>query len=552
MVAISSPLNVGSVAASGALNLDFNAVDSNAAIGQPIGRLSVSLGGDWRYSLEDDSEGMFSLSASELLVGATKLDHNLFPAPRVRVSATDGEQTIRATFSVNVRRPLPELPLATGAVVVAIGDSQIAFNTFQSGGVPIEGANKNALGFITHAQSLDPRFRWENWYEPNDPTGRNIGGGNQGVMGDHMTVSPKSAPQLGGVVGRLPSVLARNPDIIILEGGTNTISTGDGGDGSAALIIKSLDDMLTQSRNAGVHSILMTVYPRLKWQMSDTRRQATLKEVNSWIRSQVGRDGLLAVLDADSVLLDDEGQVDLSKFQSDQIHLNINGANALARVGLLPILQKSIKKGSVFDQNPASDNLFGVSKGRLLGADGVKGRNTVGKVASGCVVASGFNASSVVASKEFVDGAVEVQVLDITPADVSSDAAYGSVIFSPEPLISPNIAGGEWVQGYIHVQSDSSDALALARWQVAVRQGSNSRNRSYGHNASSGNFTTKVQGNGSFWLMTEPMQVTPDLTFDRIHTSLEVFFDKTSEPFKVKISRPIVRKIQDPRPSWGY
>lgn len=552
MIALSLSIDAGKAASAISILLDSNVVDDNASQGHVIGNLSVSDGKPWSFSLSNDAGGMFALSGSALVVGLTPLDHEGAPAPEITVSATSGSQTMNATISLNVRRPLPTLPLAAGARVAAIGDSQIAFNTFQSGSVSAEGAHKNALGFITHTQSLDPRFRWDNWYEPSDPTGRNLGGGNQGVMGDHVIVSPSNAPELGGIVGRLPAVLARKPDIIILEGGTNTISTGDGGDNSAALVIRSLERMLTLTRNEGIHAILMTIYPRASWKAGDPKRHAILQEVNAWIRSQSGRDGLLAVLDADPILLAESGEVDVSKFQGDQIHLNIPGALAVAKHGLLPILQAAVAQGAIFEKDPTIDNLLAASRGNLAGAGGTAGGNTSGSVATGYTIASGFNTSAIIASKEVIAGELEAQVIDITPSDITSGTAYGSVTFTPAVLISPAIVAGDWVQAFIHIETDASDALALSRWQVAVRQGSTIRVRSYGHNASSGNFISRVEGDRSFWVITEPLQVPSDVTFDRIYTLLELFFDKAASPFRVKVSRPIVRKVPDPRQAWGY
>ena len=55
-----------------------------------------------------------------------------------------------------------------------------------------------------------------------------------------------------------------------------------------------------------------------------------------------------------------------------------------------------------------------------------------------------------------------------------------------------------------------------------------------------------MPGRGGIWLITEPLCVPEGVTFDRIFTALEIYWDKLAPAFQLKISRPIIRTVADP------
>lgn len=443
---------------------------------------------------------------------------------------------------------LPTLPLPTGARVAAIGDSQIAYNSLQSGSAPADGVSTNALGFMGYARGIDPRFRFESWFDAADPTGRNIAGANQGVFSDRLEQSPAGQPQLGGILGRLPAVLARKPDLLIIEGGTNTISFGV--DGSAEFVISRINAAITMARRYGVLAMLMTIYPRPAWAQNDPR-QAIISQVNTWIRSHAGRDGLVAVLDADPILAPG-GEIDIGLYQSDLVHANARGAQRLAKDLIIPALQACISAGSIFDQNPVVTNLLATDRANMIGTTGtISGAGVTGQMATGFSLSLDRNASSILASKEVVAGVLESQVLNITPSDLNASAYGGCSIVLPA-IVGPAIVAGDWVQGFLRLETSGAEGFAIARLQMAIRQSTTVRARSYGMNASSGNFSIATSANQALWIMTEPLRVPDAVTFDRIYSSLEIYWDKARPAFQVKVSRPIFRKVNDPRPGWGY
>ena len=435
----------------------------------------------------------------------------------------------------------PSLPLPVGARLAAIGDSQIAFNVLQSGAIGSDlAANTNALGFIQQALAIDPRFRFDSWYQPGEPTGRNVGGANQGVFGDHL-----GSGALGGIVGRLPQVLAGKPDVLVLQGGSNTISSGDDGQSSAAYVIAKLEVALMLCRQAGVPVILMTIYPRGDWPVGDARHQAVIA-ANSWIRAQYGREGVVGVLDTEAMLAP-AGVQDVSLFMADKVHLSTKGAIRVAREGLLPILQRVVAPGRWFELDPAVSNLHALAMGQMAGTAGTRTGGIVptGVVANNCILTGSSNASAIVASKEVVAGALEAQVLDITPADLAA-GSYGQATFSPAIVSGGLPSAGQWVRAMLFVETGTVTALSCLRLQLAIRQGTTVRARNYALTVSSDSFGLAMPGRGGIWLITEPLCVPEGVTFDRIFTALEIYWDKLAPAFQLKISRPIIRTVADP------
>lgn len=459
------------------------------------------------------------------------------------------------------QRLLPALPLPTGAKVAAMGNSIIGYNNYTGSAVPAsDGAcSSYAYGAIAQALAADPRFNFDSWYDVTDPTGRNISGANQGIFGDHLSWTTNG----GGIVGRLPALLARRPGVLILEGGTNTINsgdvTGDASSASAAYVIAQLDKALKLARAAGVHCILPTITPRGDWPNGDPRYQAIL-DVNTWIRAQAGRESVLGIWDSWDVLAPG-GVLDPAAFFGDKIHPNHIGADRMATQGaspLLPMLQAAIAAGTTFDTNPATSNLLGVSNGNLAGTTGTKaGTAVTGTNATNTVVRGGASgaAPAIACSLETVSGSIQRQVLTISPYDDGGATRYWTCTVD---LPSSNIGGtapvaGTWVQHALLIETDAVGAISCSRLQAQVTQSSTARVQSYAGNMFSAEFTQSARGNRIYWLLTKPMYIPAGTALDRVRSFLNLYWPKgTGSQFTVRYSRPIWRTVPDPRPAWGY
>lgn len=535
--------------------------DDDLKSGAEVARLSVSNAesGAWTFSLTDSAAGMFAIDGDTLVIGAAGLDHDKAPNPRIVIRAVTGAKIATAAIIMNVRRTLPTLPLASGARIAAIGDSYTGFNNYLGTVVSPSAASSwainytQAYGFIEWARALDPRFDFDSWYDTSDPTGRNISGADQGIFGAHLEWNNEDPT---GILTRLPAVLSRKPDILILQGGTNTINSGDiaGSDrpGSAADVIAKLEKGLRLARNEGIWVILLTLYVRGDWPVGDLRYE-TLAVVNDWIRRQNGRDGVIGILDANEAL-SPGGTQDPAMFQADKVHLAPAGALIAGRDYLLPIVEGAISEGSVFAQDPTASNIYPVSAAALSGTSGIKGAQISGDVADGVRISINRNASSIICAKSDLGSGLAGQLLTITPAN-SSSSAYGEVdIALPQLATAAVVAPEDWIYHAFFMEQLSGPPLATARVQFQLRNGSTVLENVLAMNTSSTDFVTPLPlgGNAGWWIKTNPMQLPSDTAFTNLLATVNIYFPKTAAPFRVRLSRPILRKVDDPRQSWGY
>ncbi|MGO7335826.1 SGNH/GDSL hydrolase family protein [Rhizobium leguminosarum] len=474
-------------------------------------------------------------------------------APQFPLSSTivDEDSGIRPAAD---HRPLPALPLPAGTRVLAIGDSHIGYGVYA--GTPLVPGPSNtfavgysmANGFIEWARALDARFDHDSWYDTADPTGRNISGANQGIFGAHLEWN-NQAPT--GILTRLPVLLSKRPAVIILEGGTNSINSGDiagkNSPASAAEIIAKLDKGLRLARAGGAWVILMTIYPRGDWPKNDVRHKA-IAASNDWIRAQQGRDGVLGIVDGNDDILAPGGIQDLTMYEQDKIHLAPKGARKVGKEKLLPILQAAISAGSTFNSDPAVENLAGASMGRLDGVEGDKANPEItGQIPSGFRCGIGRNAANVGCSIDELEGAIRGARLVVTPTD-NNDSAYTHVQFNANPIATAGkLVPGDWIYAAMFVEQLAGDQLGTARIVFKLQQGKILLRSVGGLWTSSGDFAHPVgAAKEGWWIKTNPFLM-PDLPFNKLKCDLDITSDKNGTPFTVRLSRFIIRKIADPR-----
>lgn len=471
-----------------------------------------------------------------------------FPLPGTVVNEDSG------TGTSDKHRPLPALPLPVGTRVSAIGDSHIGYGVYA--GTPLNPSRGNtfavgysmANGFIEWARALDPRFDHDSWYDTADPTGRNISGANQGIFGAHLEWN-NEAPT--GILTRLPVLLSKRPAVVILEGGTNSINSGDiagrNSPAAAAEIIAKLDKGLRLARASGAWVILMTIYPRGDWPKNDARHKAIV-DSNNWIRAQQGRDGVLGIVDGNDDILAPDGIQDLTMYERDKIHLSPKGARKIGKEKLLPILQAAISAGSTFNPDPAVENLAGANMGRLDGAEGDKADPEItGQIPSGFRCGIGRNAATVACSIDELEGAIRGARLTVTPTD-NNDAAYTHVQFNANPISTAGrLAPGDWIYAAMFVEQLAGNQLGTARIVFKLQQGKILLQSVGGLWTSSGDFAHPVgAAREGWWIKTNPFLM-PDLPFNNLKCDLDITSDKNGAPFTVRLSRFIIRKIADPR-----
>lgn len=561
--------------------LSANAVDDNSPPATVIGALSVEGygAGPWTYSLTDTAGGQFAVAGSNVVVGLTALDHDLAPSPTIAVRATNGTIVINRTFVMNVRNPLPALPLPNGARLMLVGDSQEGFHhgqTNQMGTDTVKAAWNYQFGPLVWLRAVDARFNMDNWYDPADPwhrsktqldgSGPGIQGSDQGIFGDHLDWN--NANYGNGILNRLDYALSKRPQMIVLQGGTNTLNSGDDFTNSttvaatqkAEYAISKWELMLQKCRNAGVPVVLRVVLPRgggaADWPLGDPRIAELLK-LRDWQRAQAGRDGVVALWDDWDILTDANGQW-LPDYSSDKVHLNTKGAKvtgaAAGATKIKTIIETNIGAGSLFNQDPTISNLLGASMGNMAGTTGQRvGAGTTGLVATGFSLRMNRGASTQVASKETISGSLTRQAIAITP--VNDGIAYHWSDFYMTAAVAAGIpAEGSWLRAYLFVEVPASVGakLGMINFFASARQLTNNIAQAYAHQANSGTYLEDNWNGDGCWLMTEPFQIPTGQSYDGIFLYARAAFAMDSAPFTIKYSRPIIRSTADPRPPWGF
>ena len=451
---------------------------------------------------------------------------------------------------------LPSLPLAAGARIMVLGDSLSQFN---SGGLGMLAVGSSSSGAMEWAVAADPRVNFDYWYDPADPWTASgvrsaMNGANQGIAGDHLVDARASFGF--GIRNRLAYALSRNPQIVWLNAGTNTINSGDpasagvganGGSGngaSAAYVTGKLDAIINQITGRGIYVILSTLFPRGDWPSGDARRQV-LRDVNVWIRAQAGRSGVV-VSDPYVALVSPTNAeaVNTAMFSADLIHPGPAGARVIGIQYIKPAIAALVAAGSAFDQDIAVSNYYSATLAQMNGTTGVRSGSSVsGTVPTGYTVTGGSIAGeTIVASIEAASGYNRI-VVTITPFDnVTGNAYHFATISLPQVTSPAGLAAGDWVQPFLHVEASDPVSFAVGRLSVGVNQVSTGRVTAIHHNESSSQFSQTAAGPGGYWIVGKPMQIPAGATFDRIAASgLTIYYPRTlATPFTVKVDRKSV------------
>jgi hypothetical protein len=274
------------------IQLSNRNVDDTAAAGTVIGALSVTKDAGWVFSLTNTAGSQFAITGSNLVAGATALNHTTTPAPQVTVQAAIGARILTRTFTMNVRKPLPALPLAAGSLMNIVGHSILAYTHSFGALTPADLASMTASqGFLAQYYANDPRFNIDQWWDGVDLV--DGVGSNFAAFGGHIDAIEIQVAQ----------ALAKKPAVIAMMISSNTISTGDGAQGISAAdpeYCKSrLLIMLDNIRNEGVHVLLMSDIYRGIWiadgKRTDTEKNWAIENFNAFVASLAGREGVKVV-----------------------------------------------------------------------------------------------------------------------------------------------------------------------------------------------------------------------------------------------------------------
>ncbi len=452
---------------------------------------------------------------------------------------------------------LPGIPLAAGALLGATGDSYIAYNNIDfSANIPDTAAGRAGfnigIGLIEWVKRLDPRFRADQWFDPTSPLGLNTSGFNNAKSADHLAFS--GAGFLGGIVPRLDAFLLGDFKAMIFEGGSNAISSGDDGQSSLRYLITKFDEGLAKIRKAGKLAIVVKVPYRGDWPAGDDRHARRIA-FNAWIATQSTRDGIVAVVDLDTVLAPG-GVPDTTMYLDDKIHQSPKGARAIGEDILLPVIRSLFSAGTFIDLNPANNNLAptGISQlnGGIAGtwANTSANRTGTGQVATGVAISVLRNVSAV-ASLVDIGGGYKAQRIDYTPLQVDIGAYFE--LLAQSISVPFTLDQTKWYRAMCELQAfDGTPAFIELR--SITRQGTTNRSSGFsGYRLSSDTFVLGNGRPGTYRLISEPFRWDAAWgTADRVGIEIRITGDRTAPPSAIQFSKIKVMEDVDPVALWGF
>jgi lysophospholipase L1-like esterase len=443
-------------------------------------------------------------------------------------------------------QPLPTFPLAMGEKLLAFGDSMAERSN-------ISIANGGVYSYLREdvfwAWGKDPRFSFDTWYDaaaPNKASGGLFNGANQGLGGEQFVAS--SHP---GFLARMSYAASRGAQVVYFKGGWNDIDQSR----TYAAIVADLETMLTFFKDRGIHVIIRTQPPCNSWPALDPRYQV-LTDYNAYIAGLTGREGI-TVIDTRTALGDGNSPV-AGVLGTDNVHLSDKGAKLSADI-LLPVLQGMYGAGSVFEQDPLAAGNY-LPNAAMTGTTGTKNNGITGSLATGWVANRGNSAetSTIVASKEAISGSADKQVFTVTPANDAQASPHSLIVSCPTlNLATAGLAVGDWVRLGWLVEFDDWAGWYQARVAWDMRNGGTAVRSGYALSMGNGS-VPYLPGTNALWMVTGPVEIPATVTDFRLSstsgslTFLQVYWDKTAAGSGVaKVSRPFIRKVSDPRPTWN-
>ncbi len=548
---------------SGGILLSAVDIDEDAAAGDPVGTLTVAGAGTgaWSFNLLDNAGGMFAVDGDALVVGSTALDHDGTPAPVIVMSATDGARILRRRLTLNVRRPLAALPLPTGAKVMGFGHSFMARSGFiyGTGSAPgpfsrIDFSIAGCHGDMGFARMLDPRWNMDVFFDR--AYSQNLSGDVRGAAGAYAGVGGE---RMTGGLARLPHLIARAPDIMVIDYGGNDIHSDLEPDGSLLkleTLVSRLEALLKPIRDAGIWAVLLMPADRTDWPEGDPKH-ALQTAFGDYIASLATREGIK--------VCDDRGLISAKQAEGytvieDGIHLNAVG-HWFRNTLMMPILQDMVATGEVHDFSLAG-NLN--TTGGFLGTTGAKTGMT-GDVATG-LTASKAGLSTIVAAKEVIEaGVAEKQVFTVTPVSggAATDRSSVTILLPNITYATSGIAVGDWVEMVTKVELSASAHWHAATLFFAHRSGANyiyTTGMSRRNVATDINYPIPFDGPQVLYLTAPPHRIEGLDTLTALNTgifgnpqgvSVAWMTNAPPEvPLVIKIHPVVLRKVVDPRPIW--
>jgi hypothetical protein len=142
--------------------------------------------------------------------------------------------------------------------------------------------------------------------------------------------------------------------------------------------------------------------------------------------------------------------------------------------------------------------------------------------------------------------------------DDASPDSYHTLDFTFGPEISladGQVAEGDWIEAAMYVEVSPWNAWVDISLELPLRDGWQARSRVDAMLPRDRRAQRWPSVGWKGWLLSDPVQIPRGANIDTVRTSLSFarveFLKGASGTGIIKLSRPIVRKIPDPRPDWN-
>ena len=447
--------------------------------------------------------------------------------------------------------PPPPLPLAVGARYMDYGHSFVSRGWFtgSSDGInlPLIQFASRMIGTPPWVRGIDQRYNVDTVVDVNAP---NRGAGVTNLM--NACNQGYAGGMLSDAINGAPYAASLKPDIVRIVYGINDILASR----STADITADFTTLFNIFRAKGIWTVAALIYPVAASRIPDgDPRLITMAEVNAWLRAQAGVRTGFRIQDTEAVF----GAIRPNQpywLEITGLHLQDRGNYADAVDLHTNVLSAMVSSGSYYNVDPTVSNLLTYTG--YLGTAGSK-TGITGNVATGNNAVKGTGTSTIVASKEVISGSFEKQVFTITPVN------DGTLVHSMdmrraanETLASLGLAVGDWVQFMQFFELSAWNGWVRAYFQPIFSTGTTTKQtltvlRSEGTSGAQLLPTSGI----SFWAISDPFQIPSGFSIDTLrqnttNTLLGLNWrSDVSGTGTIKVSKPILRKITDPRPAWN-
>lgn len=424
-----------------------------------------------------------------------------------------------------------------GTKVAIIGTSLVQYNSNATS----TKVSNYSRGPMAWAQVLGPEFTYGVWHDTTDVNGRNFTGSNHGVSGQ---VSTEIIVRLGGLI-------AMQPDIVIVDNGTNEMATD-----SYETIIANSEIIYKALLKNGIKVIILPILARAvtSWASgSETRKKA--QRVNTWRRWYAAKTQGCMYFDWNQPWVN-PANVDgepLSGYSDDGIHENVLGGYYIGKAlasylgGFMPPRQANIIGQD--DDYDATYNPYGniFPNPMMQGTSGTEGTGATGDTATSCrIERTTGTLVTVLSSKETrTNNNGDWQVLTFTPAGASFERF---LLRTSTADMTHTFAAGTWVQASCDI--DVSAYAGYKSIQLYLKdQGSGGI---VGYSLEEYNASGLQPFPSEAWsgkLVTPSFQIVSGSTTIRTRVEIELDGAVAGSPV-IKVGSWRVSAIPDPREIW--